>query len=117
VVTVFAQNERRTSEWSIDWSDEVYLSWPTDGAVVLTHDAIIHVARPRSCACGAAPIRTCSRGTCRQGARGPRDVPAVNVRGERPASSSRPTLTRAGRRVFYIILVTLQKILCMGGRS
>jgi len=36
VVTVFAQNERRTSEWSIDWSDEVYLSWSTDGAVVLT---------------------------------------------------------------------------------
>ena len=26
LVTVFAQNERRTSEWSIDWSDEVYVS-------------------------------------------------------------------------------------------
>jgi putrescine transport system ATP-binding protein len=35
VVTVFAQNDRRTSEWSIDWSDEVYLSWSADGAVVL----------------------------------------------------------------------------------
>ncbi|HLZ98906.1 MAG TPA: ABC transporter ATP-binding protein [Steroidobacteraceae bacterium] len=36
LVTVFAQNDRRTSEWSIDWSDEVYLSWPADGAVVLS---------------------------------------------------------------------------------
>ena len=35
VVTVFAQNDRRTSEWSIDWNDEVYLSWSADGAVVL----------------------------------------------------------------------------------
>ena len=26
LVTVFAQNERRTLDWSIDWSDEVYLS-------------------------------------------------------------------------------------------
>ena len=37
LVTVFAQNDRRTSEWSIDWSDEVYLSWAADGAVVLNH--------------------------------------------------------------------------------
>jgi putrescine transport system ATP-binding protein len=35
LVTVFAQNERRTSEWSIDWSDEVYVSWPADAAVLL----------------------------------------------------------------------------------
>jgi putrescine transport system ATP-binding protein len=35
MVTVFAQNDRRTSEWSIDWSDEVYLSWTADCAVVL----------------------------------------------------------------------------------
>ncbi len=35
LVTVFAQNDRRTSEWSIDWSDEVYLSWSANGAVVL----------------------------------------------------------------------------------
>jgi putrescine transport system ATP-binding protein len=35
MVTVFAQNERRSSEWSIDWSDEVYLSWTAHGAVVL----------------------------------------------------------------------------------
>src|ERR1700720_3582831 len=35
LVTVFAQNDRRTSEWFIDWSDEVYLSWSADGAVVL----------------------------------------------------------------------------------
>ncbi len=36
LVTVFAQNDRRTSEWSIDWSDEVYLSWAANGAVVLS---------------------------------------------------------------------------------
>jgi putrescine transport system ATP-binding protein len=36
LVTVFAQNDRRTSEWSIDWSDEVYLSWSANGAVVLS---------------------------------------------------------------------------------
>ena len=35
LVTVFAQNDRRTSEWSIDWSDEVYLSWSADCAVIL----------------------------------------------------------------------------------
>ena len=35
LVTVFAQNDRRTSEWSIDWSDEVYLSWSANGAVIL----------------------------------------------------------------------------------
>jgi putrescine transport system ATP-binding protein len=35
LVTVFAQNERRTSEWSIDWSDEVYVSWNADAAVLL----------------------------------------------------------------------------------
>jgi putrescine transport system ATP-binding protein len=35
LVTVFAQNDRRTSEWSIDWSDEVYLSWSANCAVVL----------------------------------------------------------------------------------
>src|ERR1700726_2764699 len=35
LVTVFAQNDQRTSEWSIDWSDEVYLSWTANCAVVL----------------------------------------------------------------------------------
>ena len=35
LVTVFAQNERRSSEWSIDWSDEVYLSWTANCAVLL----------------------------------------------------------------------------------
>ena len=35
LVTVFAQNERRTSEWSIDWSDEVYVTWQADAAVIL----------------------------------------------------------------------------------
>ena len=35
LVTVVAQNERRTSEWSIDWSDEVYLTWTPDAAILL----------------------------------------------------------------------------------
>ena len=35
LVTVFAQNERRESELRIDWSDEVYLGWNADGAVLL----------------------------------------------------------------------------------
>jgi putrescine transport system ATP-binding protein len=35
MVTVFAQNDRRTSEWTFDWSDEVYLSWTANCAVVL----------------------------------------------------------------------------------
>ncbi len=35
LVTVFAQNDRRTAEWSIDWSDEVYLSWTANCAVLL----------------------------------------------------------------------------------
>ncbi len=36
MVTVFAQNDRRTAEWSIDWSDEVYLSWTANCAVLLS---------------------------------------------------------------------------------
>ncbi len=35
IVTVFAQNERRSSEWSIDWSDDVYVSWTANSAVLL----------------------------------------------------------------------------------
>ncbi len=35
LLTAFAQNERRTLEWTIDWSDEVYLSWDADAAVLL----------------------------------------------------------------------------------
>jgi putrescine transport system ATP-binding protein len=35
MITVFAQNDLRTSQWSIDWSDEVYLSWSANCAVVL----------------------------------------------------------------------------------
>ena len=35
LVTVFAQNERRTSEWAIDWSDEVYLCWSADAGILL----------------------------------------------------------------------------------
>jgi putrescine transport system ATP-binding protein len=35
LVTVFAQNARRTSEALIDWSDEVFVSWSADAAVLL----------------------------------------------------------------------------------
>jgi putrescine transport system ATP-binding protein len=35
LITVSAQNAQRTSEWSIDWSDEVYVHWRTDGAILL----------------------------------------------------------------------------------
>jgi putrescine transport system ATP-binding protein len=35
LVTVFAQNERRTSQAAIDWSDEVFVSWDADAAVLL----------------------------------------------------------------------------------
>ena len=35
LVTVFAQNERRTAQASIDWSDEVFVSWSADAAVLL----------------------------------------------------------------------------------
>jgi putrescine transport system ATP-binding protein len=35
VLTAFAQNERRTLDWSIDWSDEVYVSWDANAAVLL----------------------------------------------------------------------------------
>ncbi len=35
LVTVFAQNEKRSAEWAIDWSDEVYLSWTANSAVLL----------------------------------------------------------------------------------
>ena len=35
LVMVFAQNERRTAEAAIDWSDEVFVSWSADAAVVL----------------------------------------------------------------------------------
>ena len=35
LITVLAQNDARTSQWSIDWSDEVYLSWTANAAIVL----------------------------------------------------------------------------------
>ena len=35
LVTAFAQNDRRTAEWAIDWSDEVCLSWRPEAAIVL----------------------------------------------------------------------------------
>src|SRR5580698_5982502 len=35
IVTVFAQNEQRTSEWAIDWNDEVYLTWTANAAIYL----------------------------------------------------------------------------------
>ena len=37
LVTVFAQNERRTSKAVIDWSDEVFVSWSADGACCSSH--------------------------------------------------------------------------------
>ena len=37
MVTVFAQNERRTSEAAIDWSDEVYVSWSADAPWCCRH--------------------------------------------------------------------------------
>jgi putrescine transport system ATP-binding protein len=35
LVTVFAQNERRSAQAAIDWSDEVFVSWSADAAVLL----------------------------------------------------------------------------------
>jgi putrescine transport system ATP-binding protein len=35
LITVLAQNDERTSQWSIDWSDEVYLSWKANASIVL----------------------------------------------------------------------------------
>ncbi len=35
VLTVLAQNDQRTAQWSIDWSDEVYVSWNANAAIVL----------------------------------------------------------------------------------
>jgi putrescine transport system ATP-binding protein len=35
LITVFTQNERRTSQAAIDWSDEVFVSWSADAAVLL----------------------------------------------------------------------------------
>ena len=35
LITVFAQNDQRTAQWSIDWSDQVYLSWNANAAIVL----------------------------------------------------------------------------------
>jgi putrescine transport system ATP-binding protein len=35
ILTVLGKNEQRTSEWSIDWSDEVYVSWHANAAIVL----------------------------------------------------------------------------------
>jgi putrescine transport system ATP-binding protein len=35
LITAFAQNDRRTAEWAIDWSDQVYVSWSADAAILL----------------------------------------------------------------------------------
>ena len=35
LITVVSQNARRTSEWAIDWGDEVYVSWSADAGVLL----------------------------------------------------------------------------------
>jgi putrescine transport system ATP-binding protein len=36
MLMVSAQNRRRTAEWGIDWSDEVYASWEADACILLT---------------------------------------------------------------------------------
>jgi putrescine transport system ATP-binding protein len=36
LIIVSAPNMRRTADWSIDWSDEVYASWSADACVLLT---------------------------------------------------------------------------------
>lgn len=35
LITAFSQNERRTAEPAIDWSDEVFVSWSAEAAVLL----------------------------------------------------------------------------------
>ncbi len=35
LITAFSQNERRSAEPAIDWSDEVFVSWGADAAVLL----------------------------------------------------------------------------------
>jgi putrescine transport system ATP-binding protein len=35
MVTAFAQNDRRTLEWAIDWNDEVHVSWDANAAILL----------------------------------------------------------------------------------
>jgi len=36
MLMVTAQNRRRTAEWGIDWSDEVFASWEADSCILLT---------------------------------------------------------------------------------
>jgi putrescine transport system ATP-binding protein len=36
-IVVSAPNVRRTADWAIDWSDEVYASWSVDAGVLLTN--------------------------------------------------------------------------------
>jgi len=36
ILVVSAQNRRRTAEWGIDWSDEVFASWDADSCILLT---------------------------------------------------------------------------------
>jgi putrescine transport system ATP-binding protein len=36
VLMVSGQNRRRTAEWGIDWSDEVYASFEADACILLT---------------------------------------------------------------------------------
>jgi len=35
ILIVSAPNTRRSAEWSIDWNDEVYASWPAESAILL----------------------------------------------------------------------------------
>jgi putrescine transport system ATP-binding protein len=36
MLVVSAQNRRRTAEWGIDWSDEVFASWDADAGILLS---------------------------------------------------------------------------------
>jgi putrescine transport system ATP-binding protein len=36
LITIYAQNERRSAELAIDWDDEVYVSWAANSSIILT---------------------------------------------------------------------------------
>jgi putrescine transport system ATP-binding protein len=35
IISVMAQNDRRTADWTIDWNNEIYASWSADAAILL----------------------------------------------------------------------------------
>jgi putrescine transport system ATP-binding protein len=36
MIVISAQNMRRSAEWAIDWSDEVYACWDAGSCILLT---------------------------------------------------------------------------------